>query len=127
MSAQHPRARQAPSGKWQPVCRLADLEVHRGVTALVHGQAVAIFRAEDDEVYALSNHDPFARSSTLARGIVGVRDGAPFVGSPTHRHAFDLRTGACLEDHHVCVPTFEVRVSNGTVLVGARRVGSATP
>ena len=57
------------------MCRLDDLEVERGVTALVHGQALAIFRAQDDEVYALGNHDPFAKPSMIARGIVGVRGG----------------------------------------------------
>ncbi len=40
-----------------PVCRLAELEVERGVTALVHGQAIAIFRTQDDHIYALGNHD----------------------------------------------------------------------
>ena len=37
-------------------------EVERGATALVHGQAIAIFRTHDDSVYALGNHDPFARA-----------------------------------------------------------------
>ncbi|TIC78898.1 nitrite reductase small subunit NirD [Nocardioides sp. GY 10127] len=106
---------------WQSVCRLEDLEVERGATALVHGQAVALFRMADDVVHALGNHDPFGRSSTLARGIVGVRDGVPFVALPTHRHAFDLRTGVCLDQPGVQVPAFEVRVDGGVVLVGARK------
>ena len=105
---------------WQPVCRLVELEVDRGATALVHGQAVAIFRTRDDRVYVLGNHDPFARASVLARGIVGSRGGIPFVGSPAHKHAFDLRTGRCLDDDHVSVPVFEVTVIEGVVLVGHR-------
>ncbi len=106
---------------WQPVCPLADLEVERGVTALVHGQAMAIFRTRDDSVYALGNHDPFAKASVLARGIVGVRAGVPFVASAEHRHAFDLRTGRCLDDSHVSVPSYDVRVEDGVVVVGLRR------
>ncbi len=74
-----------------------------------------------DEVYALGNHDPFARGSLLSRGIVGRRDGVPYVASVVHRHAFDLRTGRCLEDHHVSVPAYDVRVLEGVVLVGHRR------
>ena len=37
----------------------------------------------------------------LARGIVGTRGDVPFVASPMHKHAFDLRTGRCLDDAHV--------------------------
>lgn len=103
------------------MCRATDLEVERGVAALVHGQAIAIFRARDDSIYALGNHDPFSRVSVLARGIVGMRAGVPFVGSPQHRHAFDLRTGRCLDDDHVSVPAYEVKVVDGVVLVGGRR------
>jgi nitrite reductase (NADH) small subunit len=110
---------------WQPVCRLAELEVERGATALVHGQALAIFRTPDDCVYALGNHDPFAKASVLARGIVGVRDGVPFVASPAHRHAFDLRSGRCLDDEHVSVPAYDVRVVEGVVLVGGRKDAAA--
>ncbi len=106
---------------WQPVCRLAELEVERGAAALVHGQAVAVFRTHDDEVYALGNHDPFAKASVLARGIVGTRGDVPFVASPRHKHAFDLRSGRCLDDVHVSVPAYAVRVVEGVVLVGQRR------
>ena len=106
--------------EWQPVCALADLEVERGATALVHGQAIALFRTPDDHVYALGNYDPFAKASVLARGIVGTRHDVPFVASPAHRHAFDLRTGRCLDDDHVSVPSYDVRVDDGVVLVGPR-------
>ena len=108
------------TAEWSPVCRVADLEVGQGVSALVHGHATAIFRTADGSVYALGNHDPFDRTSPLAKGIVGSRDGRPFVGSPRHRHAFDLLSGQCLEDEHVRVPTYQVRVVLGVVLVGAR-------
>lgn len=102
------------------MCRLVELEVDRGATALVHGQAVALFRIPGDRVHALGNHDPFAKASVLARGIVGARDGVPFVGSPAHKHAFDLRTGRCLDDEHVSVPVYDVRVIEGVVLIGPR-------
>lgn len=109
----------AVASEWQPVCPVAELEVDRGVTALVHGQAMAIF-LHGDEVYALGNHDPFARASVMARGIVGQRGEVPFVASPSHRHAFDLRTGRCLDDAHVSVPAYGVKVIDGVVLVGPR-------
>lgn len=105
---------------WRPVCRVAELEVERGVTALVHGQAIALFRTHDDAVFALGNYDPFARASVLARGIVGSRGDVPFVASPMHKHAFDLRTGRCLDDEAVSVPSYPVHVVEGVVLVGGR-------
>jgi len=117
--------RSAPEGAWQPVCRIAELEPDRGVTALVHGQAIAIFRLADDTVYALGNHDPFSRSAPgggIAKGIVGRRDDVPFVASPAHKHAFDLRTGRCLDDGHVSVPAYDVKVVDGVVLIGHRKL-----
>jgi nitrite reductase (NADH) small subunit len=118
-------ARASTTDDWQAVCRVAELEVERGATALVHGQAVAIFRTHEDTVYALGNHDPFAKASVLARGIVGTRGDVPFVASPMHKHAFDLRTGRCLDDVHASVPAYDVRVVDGVVLVGHRKAEPA--
>ncbi|MGA8847780.1 MAG: nitrite reductase small subunit NirD [Nocardioides sp.] len=114
-------SRAAPQQEWQAVCRLVELQVERGASALVHGQALAIFRAHDDAVYAVGNHDPFARTAAIARGIMGVRQGVPFVASPAHQHAFDLRSGRCLDDPHVAIAAFAVKVVDGVVLVGHRK------
>jgi len=107
-------------GAWTAVCAFVRLPVERGVSALVHGAAVAVFRTYDDQVYALGNHDPFSRASVLSRGIVGTRGDIPFVASPMHKQAFDLRTGQCLDDPSVSVPTYAVRVVDGIVQVGPR-------
>jgi len=117
----------AREDEWQPVCRIVELEVDRGVTALVHGQAIAIFRTSDDTIYALGNHDPFARAAVggIAKGIVGRRGGVPFVASPAHKHAFDLRTGRCLDDNHVSVPAYDVKIVEGVVMIGHRKVDAA--
>jgi nitrite reductase (NADH) small subunit len=107
--------------EWQPVCALADLEPGRGAVALVHGQAVALFRVGESTVHALANHDPLDAHGRLARGIVGWADDVPFVASPVHKRRFDLRTGECLDDSHVSVATYDVRLVDGIVLVGRRR------
>jgi nitrite reductase (NADH) small subunit len=103
------------------VCRVDDIEVEGGIAALVAGDAVAIFRTQDGNIHAISNYDPCANASVLARGIVGTRTTGegeiPFVASPMHKQAFDLRTGECLDDAAVRVPTYDVRVDDGVVLV----------
>jgi nitrite reductase (NADH) small subunit len=105
-----------------PVCRLDAIDVEGGVTALVDGEAVAVFRTYDGGVFAMSNLDPFSKASVLARGIVGTRGGVPFVASPIHKQAFDLRTGECLDEPAVRVPTYDVHVrADGVVCVGERR------
>nr|WP_246087042.1 nitrite reductase small subunit NirD [Nocardioides humi] len=105
------------------MCPLDRIQRESGVPALVGGEEVAVFRTYDDEVFALSNLDPFGRASVLSRGIVGTRgeDEVPFVASPLLKQRFDLRTGACLDDPSVVVPTWDVRVVDGVVVVGARR------
>jgi nitrite reductase (NADH) small subunit len=99
------------------VCRVDEIEIEGGVAALVEGSAVAIFRTHDGNVYAMSNYDPVACASVLARGIVGTRGEIPVVASPMHKQAYDLRTGQCLDDAAVRVPTYDVRVDDGVVLV----------
>ena len=106
---------------WTPVCRLDQIEVEGGVAALVDGAAVAIFRTHDGNVYAMSDRDPWSRASVLSRGLVGTRGEIPFVASPMHKQAFDLRTGQCLDDAAVRVPTYDVQVTEGHVSVGRRR------
>ena len=107
-------------GAWVPVCPPDELPEHRGVTVLAHGTAIAVFRTADGAVYALGNHEPGTRSGVLARGILGVADGVPFVGIREHRLRIDLRTGAGLDDAGVQVPSYPVRVVDGVVHVGPR-------
>jgi len=112
-----------------PVCRLDQIEPESGVTALVEGRAIALFRTHDDRLYALDNYDPFAQASVLARGIVGTltRDGevVDMVASPMHKQRFDLRTGRCLDDPAVGVPAYDVALKGDLVLVGGVRARDA--
>jgi nitrite reductase (NADH) small subunit len=106
---------------YESVCRLDEIDVESGVTALVRGDSVAIFRTHDGNVYAMSSFDPWSHASVLGRGIVGTRGDVPFVASPMHKQAFDLRTGQCLDDAAVHVPTYDVMVEAGIVFVGDPR------
>jgi uroporphyrinogen-III synthase len=103
---------------WTAVCRMSVLQPNRGVAALLPGgEQVAVFRTAGDEVFALSNVDPFSGASVLSRGIVGDRGGVPVAVSPVYKQAFDLRTGVCLDDPAVAVPTYPVRLDSDAVLV----------
>ncbi len=102
---------------WTDVCRFDALTPGRGAAALIDGVQVALFRLEDDSLYALSNFDPFSEAYVISRGIVGCRAGVPKVASPIFKQNFDLRTGACLDDATVQLPTYAVRVVDGRVEV----------
>jgi nitrite reductase (NADH) small subunit len=104
---------------WVEVCPLDSLIVDRGVCALVGAFQVAVFRVGPDEVHALSNYDPFSRAFVLSRGIVGSRGDRLKVASPVYKQSFDLRTGECLDDPSVSVPTFEMRIVDGMVQVAS--------
>lgn len=101
---------------WEDVCALEEIAANTGVCALVGGRQIAIVRA-GAEVYAIGNFDPFSKAFVLSRGIVGDRNGVPKIASPIYKQSFDLRTGRCLDDAAVRVPTYEVRVERGRVLV----------
>lgn len=102
---------------WVDVCPFDDLIPERGVCALVNGVQVAIFRTFQDELFALSNFDPFSSAYVLSRGILGCRGGTPTVASPMFKQVFDLRTGRCLDDSAESVPTFGIRRNGDRVEV----------
>lgn len=103
---------------WVDVCSLDAIAPNTGVCALVAGAQVAIFRVGNgDEVYALSNYEPFSKAFVLSRGIVGDRNGTLKVASPIYKQNFSLTTGECLDDETVKIPTFAVRVAGDRVQV----------
>jgi nitrite reductase (NADH) small subunit len=105
--------------QWINVCSLSDIQPNTGVCALINGQQVAIFRVGyDEEVYAISNYDPFSKANVLSRGIIGDRKGILKVASPIYKQNFSLVTGKCLDDNSVRIPTYPVRVVEGNIQVG---------
>jgi nitrite reductase (NADH) small subunit len=106
-------------GDWVAVCRLVDIVPNTGVCALVGERQIAVFRLDDDSVYAIDNYDPFSRASVLSRGIVGDLKGELVVASPVYKQHFSLATGQCLDDAGVRLAVFPVRIDGDTILVRA--------
>ena len=104
----------APTAGWTAICPVERLTPDRGVAALVDGDPVAVFLLADGSTYAIGNVDPFSGASVLSRGIVGDVAGTPTVASPIYKQRFDLRTGRSLDDEQVSVPTYDVRLVDGT-------------
>ncbi|WP_009633351.1 nitrite reductase small subunit NirD [Synechocystis sp. PCC 7509] len=107
-----------PKTKWVDICSIADIAPNTGVCALVSGEQVAIFRVGDsNDVYALSNYDPFSKAFVLSRGIVGDRNGITKVASPIYKQNFNLATGQCLDDETVSIATYAARVVEDRVQI----------
>jgi len=104
---------------WHDVCQIDALTPERGAAALIDGRPVALFRLDHDEVLAIDDVDPFWGVAVLSRGLVGCLGGQDTVASPLLKQRFDLRTGICIDDAAVRVPTWPVRVSLGRVEVAS--------
>ncbi|EOC1348003.1 nitrite reductase small subunit NirD [Cronobacter turicensis] len=106
--------------QWNTICSLDEIIPATGVCALVGKNQVAIFRPRaNDEVYAISNIDPFFEASVLSRGIIAEHQGDLWVASPLKKQRFRLRDGLCMEDESRSVAHFEARVKDGLVQVKA--------
>src|SRR5688572_31356822 len=107
------------NGDWVAVCRLDEIVPNTGVCALIGGRQVAVFRLDDDTVFAIANRDPFSRANVLSRGIVGDVKGEVVVASPVYKQHFSLVSGRCLEDPAVVIPVFPVLLDGGMICVEA--------
>ena len=109
---------------WVDVCALDDVTPDTGVAALVGGRQIAVVRVGDGaDVYAVGNFDPFSRAFVIARGIVGDRGGVPKIASPIFKQNFDLRSGQCLDDPAIRLPSYPVRVAGGRIAVAVPAQG----
>jgi nitrite reductase (NADH) small subunit len=81
-----------------------------------NGEQVAIFKpALANELFAVSNFDPFGKANVISRGITGSVGDSLVVASPLYKQHFDLRTGKCLEDDSKALKTYQIRIDTGQV------------
>ena len=106
--------------EWVDICSTADLVDYSGISAIIHGQQIAIFYIPNAEpaVYALDNFCPSANANVLARGIIGDVNGELVVASPIYKEHFSLTSGKCLEKP-LSVRVWPVSIQGDRVLVMA--------
>lgn len=102
--------------QWVNICKIDAIVPATGVCALLGDQQVAVFRPyADNQVFAISNIDPFFESSVLSRGLIAEHQGELWVASPLKKQRFRLRDGLCMEDESHSVAHYDVRVKDGLV------------
>ena len=102
---------------WVCIGRLDDIPP-LGARVVKAGElAIAVFRAADDNVFALEDRCPH-KGGPLSQGIVhGGR-----VTCPLHDWSIDLAVGEAVAPDTGCVRSFPVRVSAGSIEIDLARV-----
>jgi nitrite reductase (NADH) small subunit len=101
------------------VCALTDLTENAGTAALVDDIQIALFYVKrTEQVFALSNYDPFSEANVLSRGIIGSIGDELVVASPIYKQHFNLETGQCVEDEAVSITAYPTQILDGRVLLG---------
>jgi nitrite reductase (NADH) small subunit len=106
---------------WAAAFKLEDIPPLGARTLALPNAQVAVFRAENDEVFAIEDSCPH-KKGPLSQGIV---HGAQ-VTCPLHAWVIDLKTGSALAPDIGCVKTFAVRVTDGIVEVDTESLDSQT-
>jgi nitrite reductase (NADH) small subunit len=105
---------------WKEICRVEDIPV-LGARRVARSQGldVALFRSDDDAVFALLDRCPH-KGGPLSQGIVfGTR-----VACPLHNWTVDLCDGQAQAPDEGCTPPFEVKVEHGVVFLNAQELAS---
>ncbi len=98
---------------WLDICALDEINpLGSRVVAGPKGD-IAIFRAADDQVFALDDRCPH-KSGPLSQGLIyGKR-----VACPLHNWQIELESGEAVAPDQGCAHRHPVRVENGRVLLG---------
>ena len=105
---------------WKTICQVTDIPVlgSRRVRR-DHGIDVAIFRNDQDEVFALLDRCPH-KGGPLSQGIVFGTS----VACPLHNWTIGLDDGCAKAPDEGCTPRFSVKIENGTVMLDARELAT---
>jgi nitrite reductase (NADH) small subunit len=97
--------------EWKKICLVSDIPVlgSRRVSR-DKGMDVAVFRNDQDEVFALLDRCPH-KGGPLSQGIVFGTS----VACPLHNWTIGLCTGQAAAPDEGCTPKFQVKLDNGVV------------
>jgi nitrite reductase (NADH) small subunit len=106
--------------EWKVICRVEDIPVlgSRRVTR-PQGMAVAVFRNDRDQVFALLDRCPH-KGGPLSQGIVFGTS----VACPLHNWAIGLDTGCARAPDEGSTPRFAVKVENGQVYLDQQEIST---
>jgi len=106
--------------EWKTICRVEDIPVlgSRRVSR-PEGMAVAVFRNDQDQVFALLDRCPH-KGGPLSQGIVFGTS----VACPLHNWTIGLDTGCARAPDEGSTPRFAVKVVDGVVHLDARELST---
>jgi nitrite reductase (NADH) small subunit len=106
--------------EWIPICRVEDIPVlgARRV-ARAQGMDVAVFRNDQDQVFALLDRCPH-KGGPLSQGIVFGTS----VACPLHNWTIGLDSGCARAPDEGCTPRFAVQVDAGMVALNAQELAT---
>ncbi|HEV8689158.1 MAG TPA: nitrite reductase small subunit NirD [Ideonella sp.] len=105
---------------WSTICRVEDIPV-LGSRRVIRpqGPAVAIFRNDQNEVFALLDRCPH-KGGPLSQGIVFGQS----VACPLHNWTIGLGDGCAKEPDVGCTPRFSLQVVDGEVQLDATELAT---
>lgn len=102
---------------WIDIAALNDIPRRGGRVVKTIAGCIAVFRTNDDQVFALDDACPH-KNGPLSEGIVH----GTAVTCPLHNWVIDLATGSAKGADEGQVNTYQVRVENGRLLLDASRL-----
>jgi nitrite reductase (NADH) small subunit len=106
--------------QWLYVCRVEDIPVlgARRVSRTI-GMDVAVFRNDQDQVFALLDRCPH-KGGPLSQGIVFGTS----VACPLHNWTIGLCTGQAAAPDQGCTPKFSIKLEDGVVYLDAHELAT---
>jgi len=108
------------SDEFIPVAEVTEVPPGRSKVVRVAGKAIALFNVEG-AIYAMENRCPHEGGPVGDGEFVGT-----VITCPSHQWRFDVRTGACAHDPSILAKTYDVRIEDDMILVGASRLLTLT-
>ena len=107
--------------KWIEIGTLDDIPRLGARVVRTPSGDIAVFRTEDDEVFALDDRCPH-KGGPLSQGIVHNRR----VTCPLHNFVIELASGEAVAPDQGCAHAHPTKVENGVVFLSVRQAAAAS-